>query len=86
MKFLHDWLTGPNNDNYELWRAMSGVAFLIGMGLTIYTVAFRGEAFDLEQFAWGVGVMLFGASGGTALKDFVASRSKKGEPDARPVD
>lgn len=77
MKFLRDWLTGPNNDNYELWRAMSLVAFLIGMGLTIYAVGWRGDAFELEDFAWGVGVLLFGASGGTALKDFVASKSRR---------
>ncbi|MEM6493017.1 MAG: hypothetical protein AAF650_01435 [Pseudomonadota bacterium] len=76
MKLLKDWLTGPNNDNYELWRAMSAVSFAIGMGLVIYTVVWLGREFDLEQYAWGVGIMLFGASGGTALKDFAASKSK----------
>lgn len=76
MKLLHDWLTGPNNDNFEMWRAMSGVAFLIGMGLVIYTVAWREHAFDLEDFAWGTSILLLGASGGTALKDFASSRSR----------
>tara|TARA_B100000678_G_C18098851_1_gene457920 strand:+ start:214 stop:456 length:243 start_codon:yes stop_codon:yes gene_type:complete len=78
MKLFNDLFTGPTNDNYELWRVMSAISFLIGMGLVVYTVAWRGQDFDLEQFAWGVGVLLFGASGGTALKDFVASKARKG--------
>lgn len=74
--FIRDWLTDPTNEHYEMWRAMSGVSFLIAMGLQIYDIGWRSAAFDLERFAWGTGVLLFTASGGTALKDFVASRSR----------
>lgn len=77
MKLLNDLFSGPTNEHYELWRVMAAIAFLIGMGLVIYTVAWRGQIFDLEEFAWGVGVLLFGASGGTALKDFVSSKARK---------
>lgn len=76
-KLFHDWLTGPNNDNFELWRAMSLALFLVGMGLAIYAVVGRGDEFNLEEFAWGGGWLLLFASGSTGLKDFVSSRAKK---------
>ena len=79
MKILKDWLTGPKNDNYEAWRAMSIALFLVGMGLVIYDVVWRGNIFDILTFAQGGGLMLALASGGVALKDFAASKAKRGE-------
>lgn len=76
-KLFHDWLTGPCNDNFELWRAMSLVAFLVGMGLQIYVVAARGVAFDLQEFGIGTGILLATLSGATALKDNGSARAKK---------
>lgn len=77
MKIFKDWLTGPNNDYFEAWRAMSIAMFLIGMSLVIYDVVIRGSAFNLLTFAQGGGLMLALASGGVALKDFAASKSRK---------
>jgi ABC-type enterobactin transport system permease subunit len=42
------------------------LAFLVGLGLTIYAVAWKGQSFDLTQFGLGIGAML--AALGAALK------------------
>ena len=79
-KLFHDWLTGPCNDNFELWRAMSGLSFLTGMGLVLYTIVWRGESFDLMDFALGTGALLATLSGATALKDNGSARARKEMP------
>ena len=76
MKLLKDWLTGPDNDHFELWRAMALAGFIVGISLVIYSVGWRGETFDLLNYAQGLGFLLAHSSGGVALKDFAASKAR----------
>ena len=75
MKLLKDWFTGPNNDNFELSRALWFAGFMLALGCQGYAVYRSGE-FDIVTFGQGVGILLLAGAGGTGLKDFAASRSK----------
>ena len=75
-KILHDWFTGPCNDNFELSRAMWALGFLIGMGYQGYDV-WQGNGFDLRTFAESLGIILLGGGTATAVKDFGSGKAKQ---------
>ena len=46
-------------------RVGTAAALVVGMGLTVYAVVWRGETFDLTAFGTGIGLIL--AAGGGAM-------------------
>ncbi len=66
MKFIRDLLTADRDSRvYDLVRVGTAAALVVGMGLTVYAVVYRGEAFDLTAFGTGIGLIL--AAGGGAM-------------------
>ena len=66
MKFLRDLLTADRESKvYDLVRVGTATALVVGMGLTVYAVVFRGDHFDLAAFGTGIGLIL--AAGGGAM-------------------
>ncbi len=69
MSFLKDILTADADSRiYDLVRVGTALSLVIGLGLTIYTVAYRGDAFDLTAFGTGIGLILAGGGGAMALR------------------
>jgi hypothetical protein len=66
MSWMKNMLTGVDNETHDVARVLAVLAFLVGLGLTIYAVAWKGQSFDLTQFGLGIGAML--AALGAALK------------------
>lgn len=66
MKFLRDILTADRDSRvFDLVRVGTALSLIVGLGLTIYAVAVRGDAFDLTAFGTGIGLIL--AAGGGAM-------------------
>lgn len=65
LDFLKHCFTGADNSTYDIGRVLWAIAFLVGMGLTIYGV-FSAKPFDLQAFGIGVGALIL--AGGAALK------------------
>ena len=66
MSFLRDILTADRDSRvYDLVRVGTAAALVVGMGLTVYAVVWRGEMFDLTAFGTGIGLIL--AAGGGAM-------------------
>ena len=63
-KFIKDSLTGINGVDYDLGRILWALAFLVGIGLEIFTVITH-RTFDLQQYGIGVGALL--VAGGASL-------------------
>ena len=64
--FLRDILTADRDSRvYDLVRVGTAAALVVGMGLTVYAVVWRGETFDLTAFGTGIGLIL--AAGGGAM-------------------
>ena len=65
MEFLKHCFTGADNTTYDIGRVLWALAFLIGMGLNVYSIV-AGKSFDLQNFGVGVGALLL--AGGAAIK------------------
>ena len=66
MSFLRDILTADRDSRvYDLVRVGTAAALVVGMGLTVYAVVWRGETFDLTAIGTGIGLIL--AAGGGAM-------------------
>lgn len=63
-KFTKDSLTVANGVDYDLGRILWALAFLVGVGLEIFTVITH-RTFDLQQYGIGVGALLM--AGGASL-------------------
>ena len=68
-KVLHDWFTGPCNDNYELGRALwclGVVSAVVYPGMAMY---FNKQEFDVQAFCFGLAAILAAGGFGVAQKD-----------------
>ncbi len=66
-QFIKDCLTGIDGESFDIGRVLWALAFLIGMGLEIYSVI-EGKQFDLQAFGIGVGALLLAGGGALNLK------------------
>lgn len=76
LKFVNDILTGIDGESYDLGRLLWVLAFLIGIGLEIYSVI-TGAKFDLQAYGVGVGALLVTGGAALGLKSSTEPTSKK---------
>ena len=69
MNFLKSISTGKDNTTHDVARVLAICSFLTGLGLSIYAVAWKGQAFDLQQFGIGIGAMFAGLGAALKLKE-----------------
>ncbi len=65
-KVLNDMLTGLDNQTHDIARWLAAASFVVAMGLSVYVVVWKGQAFDLQQY--GIGLSALFAGLGVALK------------------
>lgn len=66
--YLRHWLTESDNTTHDLYRVLSLVAILTGLGLSVYTVVVKNQPFDIQTFGIGVGTLFAGCGAALALK------------------
>ena len=66
MNWLKQIFTETDNSTQDIFKWMSVLSILVGLGLMIYSVVYRSQPFDMTSFGTGVGVLLVGT--GAALK------------------
>lgn len=66
MSIFTQLLTGKDNRTHDVIRWLAVLSFLVGLGLSIYSVGWKNQPFDLQQFGVGMGAMF--ATVGAALK------------------
>lgn len=59
-------LTESDNETYDVFRWLALISILVALGLEIYVVVMKGQAFDFQNFGIGTGTLFTGA--GIALK------------------
>lgn len=64
-QFSRDILTGIDGESWDVGRVLWVLAFLVGIGLEIYSVL-QKTPFDLQAYGLGVGGLL--VAGGFSLK------------------
>ncbi|MDB5853307.1 MAG: hypothetical protein JWR22_1348 [Herminiimonas sp.] len=65
-EFFKQMLTESDNSTADVFRWLAVVSVLVGLGLSIYSVGWQNEKFDMQKFGAGVGILLAGV--GVALK------------------
>ena len=69
MNFLKNISTGKDNTTHDVARVLAILSFITGLGLSIYAVGWKGQAFDLQQFGIGIGAMFAGLGAALKLKE-----------------
>ena len=67
-KVLRGWFTGPNNQDFELGRALwalGTLALIVYQGYALY----KNQEFSPETFGIGLGAVLAAGGVGVAVKD-----------------
>lgn len=75
-KILHDWFTGPCNDNYEMGRALWFLGAVAMLAFTGWHVHLNGQ-FDVTDFGFAYAGLLAAGGFGIATKDKGAKEAKE---------
>ena len=68
MKWLVDITTGIDGTTRDIGRVCGLAAFVVGLSLQIYVVAFRAQPFEFTQFGLGIAAMATGIGAMLRLK------------------
>lgn len=76
-KFFMDSFTGEDNQTFDLGRLLWAVGVLALLGLTVYSVVFKGAVFSATEFGLAFAGLLMAGGGALAFK-------RHTEPKANP--
>lgn len=79
MTFFRHLLTGADNVTWHFGKVAGGLAFLVGMGLEVYSVVFE-KKFDPTAYGLGVGAMAGGIATLIKLQETSEPKPKEGDP------
>lgn len=68
MSILRDIFTGADGVSHDIGRYMAAGSTLVGLGLQVYAVAWKGQAFDFQAFGIGCGALAAGVGAMLKLK------------------
>ena len=69
MGFINNISTGADNKTHDVGRVLGIIATIEGLALVIYSIVFRGQAFDLVQYGMGTGALFTGIGALLKLKE-----------------
>ena len=72
-----NFLRGPTNRHLELSRLLWGVSVVAGIGFAGAHL-YLDHAFSIIEFGTGMGLLMAGGGGATAIKDTAAARAVAG--------
>lgn len=67
-EFLSQMMTESDNITHDLYRYLSLVSIVSGIGLQIYAIVFGHQNFDMQTFGIGVGALFAGVGVALGLK------------------
>jgi len=64
-----DLLTESDGVTYDLVRWLAVVSILVGLGLSVFSVVVKGQAFSLQDFGIGIGAVFLSVGAALKLKE-----------------
>ena len=77
MKLNLNFLKGIGNDHIELSRLLWALSVLAGIGYAGWHL-YQNAQFSIIEFGTGMGLLLAGDGGATAMKDTAVAKAKQG--------
>lgn len=62
------WFTESDNQTHDVAKVLAALTVLTGLGLTLYSVLWRGDHFDMTSFGTGCALLFGGIGAALALK------------------
>lgn len=75
-KVFNDWFTEMDNKTYDVTKVLAVVSIATGIGLSIFSVAYKGQAFNYQDYGLGTAALFAGVGVALGLKK---DTSKEGE-------
>jgi hypothetical protein len=67
-KILKDWFTEIDNETFDITKALAVVSILSGVGLAIFTVVLKGQAFNYQDYGMGTAALFAGVGVALGMK------------------
>jgi len=67
--FTKHLLTGLDGETWDIGRVGGALALVVGLGLQVYVVVWKGQPFDMTAFGTGVAALAIGIGGLLKLKE-----------------
>lgn len=67
-KVLKDWFTEVNNETFDVTKALAVVSVISGIGLAIFAVVSKGQAFNYQDYGMGTAALFAGVGVALGMK------------------
>lgn len=67
-KLLLDWFTEVDNKTFDITKALAVVSVLTGVGLAVFSVVFKGQLFNYQDYGLGTAALFAGVGVALGLK------------------
>lgn len=67
-KVLNDWFTEVDNKTFDITKVLAVLSIATGIGLAIFSVAYKGQAFNYQDYGLGTAALFAGVGMALGLK------------------
>ena len=67
-EIIRECMTESDGITHDLYRYLSVLSIVVGLGLQVYSIVWRGQAFEMQTFGIGVGALFAGVGVALGLK------------------
>jgi hypothetical protein len=67
-KILNDWFTEVDNKTFDITKVLAILAIVAGVGLSVFSVVYKGQAFNYQDYGIGTAALFAGVAVALGLK------------------
>ena len=67
-KIIKDWFTEIDNQTFDVTKALAVISILTAIGLAIFSVVFKGQAFSYQDYGLGTAALFAGVGVALGMK------------------
>jgi len=67
-KILNDWFTEVDNKTFDITKVLAVLSIATGIGLAIFSVAYKGQAFNYQDYGLGTAALFAGVGVALGMK------------------
>jgi len=67
-KIIKDWFTEIDNNTFDVTKALAVVSILTAIGLAIFSVGYKGQVFNYQDYGLGTAALFAGVGVALGMK------------------